>query len=76
MHEQQTSSSESRQNFVPLPDEAYGFLGTEQLHGTASTGSGGRKGHERRGIEMQTGSRWANKQIQVRTDVTVQLTQA
>lgn len=73
MHGQPTSSSEIRQSFVPLPDEAYGFSGVEQLHGTASTGPDERRDHERRDFEMQSGNRWTNKGIQVRTDVTVQL---
>lgn len=72
MHGQPTSSSEIRQSFVPLSDEAYGFSGMEQLHGTASTGPDERRYHDCRDIEMQSGSRWTNKGIQVRTDVTVQ----
>ena len=75
MHGQPTSSSESRQNFVPLFEEAYGFSGVEQLHATASRASDERKSHDQRDIEMQTGSRRSNKDIEVRTDVTVQLTQ-
>ena len=75
MHGQPISSSESRQNFVPLPDEAYGLSGIEQLHGIASTSSGEPNNHNDRDIEMQTGSRWALEGIEVRTDVTVQLTQ-
>ena len=75
MHVQPTSSSESRQNFVPLFDGAYGFSGVEQLHATASRASDERKSHDQRDIELQTGSRRSNKDIEVRTDVTVQLTQ-
>ena len=74
-HGQPTNSSESRQNFVPLFDGAYGFSGVEQLHATASRSSAERKSHDQRDIEMQTGSRRSNKDIEVRTDVTVQLTQ-
>ena len=75
MHGQPTSSSENRQNFVPLHDEAHGFSGMEQLHVTASAGSDQRKDRDHRDIEMQTGSRWTDKGIQVRTDVIVQLIQ-
>ena len=75
MHGQPTSSSESRQNFVPLFEEAYGFSGIEQLHATASRASDEPKSHDQRDIESQTGSRRSNKDIEVRTDVTVLLTQ-
>ena len=75
MHGQPTSSSESRQNFVPLFEEAYGFSGVEQLHATACRASDERRSHDQRDIELQTGSRRSNKDIEVRTDVTVQSTQ-
>lgn len=75
MHGQPTSSSERRQNFVPLFDGAYGFSGVEQLHATASRASDEGKSPDQRDIELQTGSRRSNKDIEVRTDVTVQLTQ-
>ena len=72
MHGQPTSSSDSRQNFVSLFEEAYGFSGEEQLYATTSRASHERKSHDQREIESQTGSRRSNEDIEVRTDVTVQ----
>lgn len=68
---QPTSPSDSQQNFMPLPDEAYGFSDIEQVHGTAITSSGKRGTHDDEDIEMQTGGLRAKNGIQVRSDVTV-----
>lgn len=74
-HRQPTSPSNNQHNFIPLPDEAYGFSGIEPLHGTAVLCSGERPTHDHEDIEMQTGGRWAKGGIQVRSDVIVSSTQ-
>ena len=57
---------------MPLPDEAYGFSGIKQMHGTVFTGLGERRFNDGEDIEMQTGGRRAKGGIQVRSDVTVE----
>ncbi|CAD6578263.1 MAG: hypothetical protein ASARMPRED_008661 [Alectoria sarmentosa] len=74
-HGQPTSPSNNQHNFMPLPDEAYGFSGIEPLHGTAVLCSGERQTHDHEDIEMQTGGRWAKGGIQVRSDVIISSTQ-
>ena len=74
-HGRPTSASDNHRNYTPLPDEAYGFSEKVHLHGNASTSSEAPRTREREDIEMQTGGRWLNVGIQVRSDVTAQPTQ-
>lgn len=74
-HGQPTNVNENQRNFIPLSDEASGFSGVEQFHGTSMISSGGREIRDHEDIEMRTGDRCPKSGIQVRSDVIVYSTQ-
>lgn len=73
-HEQSKSMSESRQDFILLPDKAYDFTGIDALFGTTVRAPGDRKVRDQEDLEMQTGSPRAKSGIKVQSEVTVQST--